>query len=135
MAWVAYAAYTIMAGAAVYGATEQKKSGDEAANIGRENAAREREEAAEASRKLKLKQESILAETRARAGASGLSAKSETVGTYLEEMEKNFKEEQDWIKKSGASAAAIQAKQGEYQQQVATANMWGTISSTAGRFT
>jgi len=133
MAWVAYAAYSIMAGAAVYGASETAKAGREARDIANENAARERAEAAEAARKLKKSQDQILSETRARAAASGVSAESATVSTYLTEMEKNFQDEQDWIKKSGASAAAIQAKQGEYQQRLASASSWGTISNLAGQ--
>ncbi len=117
------------AASALYGAYRQQKSGREARDIARQNAARQIAESREASRRLKLQQESVLDETRARAAASGISPESSTVTAYLAEMQKNFKSEQDWIKKSGASAASIQARQGEYQARQATAGAWGTIAS------
>ena len=135
MGWIAYLAYSIMAGAAVYGASETHKAGKEAKEIAAANARREKAEADEAARKLKLSQDQILSETRARASASGISSGSSTVVSYIDEMKKNFKDEQDWIKKSGASAAAIQSKQGEYQSRMANASSWGTLSSVAGSFT
>ncbi len=115
----------------VYGAYSQYESGQEAKDIANTNAARQKTESTEAARRLKLQQESTLSEARARAAASGISPQSSTVVTYLDEMQKNFKSEQDWIKKSGTSAADIQARQGEYQARQATAGAWGTIANLA----
>lgn len=114
---------------AAYSAYQQRKAGKEAEEIGQANAEREQAEAGEAARRLKIQQENILAETRARSAASGIAKGSESVKTYLTEMQKSFKAEQDWIKKSAASASSIYARQGAYQRQMANIQSWGTISS------
>ena len=117
---------------AFLGAAQQRSAGRKAEAIGEANARRESEEAAEATRRLKLEQEKVLSETRARAAASGVTSEG-TVEAYLGEMEKNFSDELDWIKKSGASAANIQRRQGAYQRQQADAQAWGTIANAFSR--
>jgi len=118
-------AYVVLAIAAA----QQYSAGKKADGIADANAKREEEEATEAARKLKLQQDRILGETRARSAASGIDADSGTVQAYMSEMQKNFSDELDWIKKSGASAADIRRREGSYQRQAATAKAWGTLAS------
>lgn len=125
MAYVA-AAVTVMM--SMKSASDQKQAGKRAEGIERMNAAKALAESQEAARRLKLDQDKVTAETKARAAASGVTGGG-TVETYLSEMQKNFKSELDWVNKSGASAANINLRRGEYQRQIANANAWGTMAS------
>lgn len=116
----------------IYGAYEQYQSGKESRKIAQENAANILAESKESARRVKKDQEQILAETKARAAASGVQGGG-TVDVYLSEMRKNFDLEQDWIKKSGESRASIALSGGKQQERMAKVSAWGTITSGLGK--
>lgn len=120
------------AGLSIYGAYEQYQSGKEGRKIAQANAANILAESEESARRVKKDQEQILAETKARAAASGVQGGG-TVDIYLSEMRKNFDLEQDWIKKSGESRSAIAKAGGAQQERMAKVSAWGTISSGLGK--
>ncbi len=110
----------VSAASAAYSIYSSKEAAEEQEKIAAANAARIKAENEEALRRLKKKQEETLAEARARAAASGVTAEG-TQRTYLEEMAEAFKSETDWLRQSGASRALIVQREGELQAQMTTA--------------
>ena len=105
----------IGAAMSVYQGVQQSKQADEARDIAEQNAKREQAEAEEMARRKKkeaTREESL---TRARAEASGVGGKS--VEDYLATQHKTNAEEIAWIKKAGASQAAITRSEGKLAQQ------------------
>lgn len=115
-------------GVALYGAYKQSEAGWQAREDARANAADIAAEGAESARRLKKEQDKVLAETKARAAASGIQAGG-TLDVYLSEMRKNFELERAWVSKSTFSKAAAERRGGRYQQSIAQAGAWGTIAS------
>ncbi len=115
-------------GLTAYGAYKQSEAGWKAREESREEEKDILAESAEAARRLKKTQDQVLAETKARAGASGIQ-KGGTVDVYLSELRKNFDLERAWISKAGISKAGAAARGGRYQQRIAQTGAWGTIAS------
>lgn len=110
----------ISAAAASYSAYSAHEAAGEQKKIARANAARIKAENEEALRRLKKQQEVTMAEARARASASGVTAEG-TQKTYLDEMKEAFKSETDWLRESGASQAFITAREGELRAKTTSA--------------
>jgi len=125
----AVAVGTLLLGGA--GAKMQYDAASDAKNIANDNAIRQKAESDEAARRLGKQQDLLLSEAKARAFAGGSLLSSSTVA-YMEEMKSQFKSEQDWIKKSGASAAYITRLEGKYQAKAGKAGAFGTLAGSAG---
>jgi len=105
--------YMMMATSA-YGVYSSEQAADDQEDIARENAERQRLESTEAVRRLTLRQEQSESQAKAMAAASGVSM-SGSITDYLDIMQKTNKEEADWLKRSGISAASIMQREGELQ--------------------
>ena len=78
-----------------------------------EDAAKQAErEADESRRRLARQQQANLGEARARVGASGIKLGGSTAG-FINDLSRNYAAELDWIRESGASAAAAERRRGE----------------------
>lgn len=117
---LAIAAVVVAAAGTAYTVYSTEKAAAEQKKIARANAARIKAENEEALRRLKKQQAVTLAESRARAAASGVTPEG-TQKTYLDEMEDAFKSETDWLRGSGASQAYITAREGELRAQTTSA--------------
>ena len=121
----------ISTGSRLLGARQQKKAGKAADALARQNAERIERETAETVRRTGESQQQTLAATRARTGASGIVTGAGSTSDFLEEMQKTFQSDLDWIKESGGSQAAIQRAEGRMAKQQATAAAWGTVAQGA----
>lgn len=110
----------ITAAAASYSVYSSREAAAEQKKLAAANAARIKAENEEALRRLKKQQEATMAEARARAAASGMTAEG-TQKTYLEEMAEAFKSETDWLRESGASQAFIVQREGELRAKSTSA--------------
>lgn len=125
----AIASATIAAGAAAQQYRAGQKAAKSAKSIAAQNADRAKMESAEAARRLKGQQEANMSEARARAAASGIQGGG-SQGQFLDTMESGYKKELDWLKKSGASAEAIELRKGELAAGSASSSaMAGAIGS------
>lgn len=123
-------------GLKLVGAVQQKKAGKAADALGRENAARTLRETAAQVKRTKEQQKQHLGSTRARAGASGIRSGAGSTSDFLEEMQRVFEEDIQFMEESGASQASIERAQGRLAKKQATASAWGSaasgVSSIAG---
>lgn len=121
----------ISAGASLIGARKQKKAGKEAQRLADQNAARQRKETEETVRRTGASQRQAFGLTRAAGAASGIRGGGSTA-QYLEEMQKTFQEDLDWITESGGSQESIMRAEGRLAKKQASAGAWGTIASGVG---
>lgn len=91
-------AMVVVAGAMQYSA--QRSAANRAEAEAERNAAMIKAENEETARKMELANKQAMAESRARAGASGALISSESTQGYLSEMKSVFNAEIDWLKKS-----------------------------------
>ena len=118
-----------MLAVAAYGAYNKSKAGEEGKALSAENEAAIYAENTEAIRKTKLTQSQTLSEAKATSGAGGLSMKSATVMTYLDEMKATFKKDIDWMEESRTRGMKIERQRGENIERQGRA---GAIGSLAG---
>lgn len=119
----------ISVGTSVIGARKQKKAGKQADAIAQQNARATERETAETIKRTGAAQEQTLASTRARSGASGIVSGAGSTTDFLDEMQKTFQEDLDWIQESGGSRASIERAEGRMAKKQASAAAWGTIAS------
>ena len=93
-------AMVVVAGAMQYQA--QRSAANRAEAESKRNADMIAAENEETARKMELSNKQALAESRARAGASGTLVASGSTQGYLNEMKSVFNAEIDWLKRSGA---------------------------------
>lgn len=110
--------------ATVYSTAE---AGDAAKKIAAMEADRRSQEAEETARRAGKEKARELALGRARAAASGVGGKSTDL--YLEELERTRDSEIAWIRKAGASGAAIDLKRGESAKESAYWSAGGQLAS------
>lgn len=92
-------ALIVVAGTMQYSAT--RSAANRAESEAQRNAELIRLENKEAARKMELANKQAIAETRARAGASGMNMSSGSTQGYLKEMKSVFNAEINWLRKSG----------------------------------
>ena len=123
-------------GMKLIGARKQRKAGKAADAIGRENAAATLRETQAQVKRTKEQQEQSLGSARARSGASGIRSGAGSTTDFLEEMQRVFAEDIQFMEESGASQASIERAQGRLAKKQATASAWGSaasgVSSIAG---
>ena len=97
------------------------------------NARRIELEAEEETRRLKKEQARRESTVRAYAAASGVTLSSGSVGTYLEEMETEHRQQRDWLASSARDRADIARFEGELGAQEidyrAQQQRWRAVSS------
>ena len=117
----------LQVGSGIFGAVSQGDAADEARAIAEMNA---RAIEAETQREKELARDELkrnLAESRARAGASGLllgTGEEDEISShmlYIQEQKRVGEEAIDWIGQSGESRAAIARAEGEYAASVGEA--------------
>lgn len=118
-------------GSSLIGARRQKSAGKEAEALASQNAARIAAETDKTIERTRASQEQAMGATRARQGGSGVKAGAGSTQVYLDEMQRVFQDDLDWIKESGASQESITRAEGSLANKQATANAWGTIASGA----
>ena len=106
----------VSAAATVYSVVQQKQAADEARDIANRNAARQAAEAEETARRKEKEAKRVEGMARARAFASGVGGESQA--GYLEELRLTHEEEIDWIRRAGASGAAITQAEGRRAQRI-----------------
>lgn len=111
----------LSAAATAYSTYEQYQAGKEAEEIANRNAQRTREETAEMVRRAEKRSKRMEGLSKARAFASGLTGESHEL--YLSDMERSNAEEVEWIIRSGASKAEIEARAGSLARRQATIGM------------
>lgn len=114
--------------AAAYSAYDQSQAGEEGDRLSAANSRSLYAEATETIRKTKLSQNQILSETQALSGASGVSMKSKTVITYLDEMKANFKKDIDWMEQARSSGLRLEQQKGANIRRQANAAAFGTFA-------
>jgi hypothetical protein len=106
-----------------------KKAQKASKKIEDENVARARAETTEQIGRLTKMQEQTLGQTRARAGSSGVKSGSGTTDVYLQEMQKTFQEDIDWIEQSQASQESISRAEGKLERKQENARSWGSVAN------
>lgn len=119
----------IKIGTSIIGGRQQKKAGQDAQAIADENAERTKRETEETIRRTGLSQEQSLSGAQAAQAGSGIRSGAGTSQTYLDEMQKTFQSDLDWIQESGASQESIQRAEGRLAKQQGKAQAWGTVAS------
>jgi len=114
-----------------YSAYSTEKAAGQGRDDRRKNAADILAENQEQARRLKKQQDQTISLARARAGASGIAADGSVEG-YINEMQKNFDLERNWLSKSGLRNAANQKRAGSLEYQTGRANAWGTLFAGVG---
>ena len=118
----------IALGASAVGAVKQVKAGKEGERLAGENALAIEAETEEQIRRTEADQAQTMSLTKAMQGGSGVRSGAGTTQTYLDEMQKTFEGDIDWMRESGASQASIQRAEGSLVKKQATANAWGTVA-------
>jgi len=118
--------------AAGYSAYNQYQAGEAGEDRAEFNAQSLYEESTETIRRAKLAQKQTLSSTKAKSGASGISMKSSTVMTYLDEMKSNFKKEIDWMENARTRGVRIERQRGSDTKRQATATAFGTLARGVG---
>ena len=104
----------------------QWDAADDADEIAKKNAERERAEAEEQARRAKKSADRTNSLARARAAASGIKGQSSDM--YLAELEDEQNREIDWILSSGESRADIIEDEGERAQKIGRAGAFSTLA-------
>lgn len=112
----------------------QYKAGQDSKDLADANAVRIRMQANETIRKTKLSQKQQTGSIVARQGSSGFSLKSESVGTYLDAMKTEFKNNISWMERARDSGIAIEQQQGQNIYNQSKWNAAGTAFSAVGNF-
>ena len=118
MAWFAVG---ITVATTLYGASQSRKAGKAAEELGGVNAAYIREETAEETRRLRFEQERTLGRSRAVIAASGFRSGKESMGAssraYMATLKDVQEKELTWLQKSGESRADIAQRGGMVEGQ------------------
>jgi hypothetical protein len=130
-------ATNLMVGAmAVSGAvqyTQQRRAANAAEAAANRNADLIRQQNSEEVRRKQLENKQVVAESRARAGASGTLVSSGSTQTYLNEMKSVFNAEVDWLKKSGSMQAYNEVLSGKNTASGLRAGAAAGAFNTAGK--
>ena len=118
-------------GGAVIGGIGKIKAGKDAQKLAKENAANMRAETEEAARRLEAQQAENLSTAKARAFASGTTGEG-SQESFINKMGTEYTKELEWLKKSGASAAAIEERRGKYERDALRWSAIGGIASGIG---
>lgn len=131
--WIAAA---IGVASAIFGHQASRKAASARRHEAELNAERIRMEAEEEARRKRLEHQQNLAESRARAGASGVLVGSKSTQGFLAEMKSVFDAEQAWLAKSGAFRSASELSLGEKESKAiktrGTAELIGNIGRIWG---
>ena len=128
------AAAGISLGSSLIGARKQRKAGKAAQRLAAQDAARIKRETEKTVERTAASQAQTLSLTRASQGASGIKSGAGTTEDFLEEMQKTFQEDLDWITESGASQASLRQAEGRLASKQASAAAWGTVASGVSSF-
>ena len=113
MAWYAVG---VTIATSLYGASQSRKAGKQAEELGGINAAFIREETAEESRRLRFEQEKTSGRSRSVIAASGFRSGKRSMGAssqaYLKQLKDVQQKELAWLQKSGESRADIARRGG-----------------------
>jgi hypothetical protein len=119
--WAAANAATIAAvttvAASAYGAYSSHAASKDAKKLGKMNAEQTAMETQEGLRRLQITQRQSLGEAKANSAASGISEGGSS-SSYIQELGDNYKQELDWLSKSGASQAAIERASGKAESDI-----------------
>lgn len=110
-----------------YGAYNIAQAGKESRSLSNKNADLIYAENTEKIRKTKLSQAQTTSEAISLYGASGISMKSESIITYMDELKANFKKDIDWMEKARASNVEIERQRGIDSERTANRKAIGTI--------
>lgn len=107
----------------------QYEAGKDAESRAKQNAANLYAESTENIRKTKLSQEQTVAQTEALQGAMGVSMKSESVITYMDAMQENFKKDLTWMERAREMGVKTELQRGKDIKEQAK---WGAAASVVG---
>lgn len=119
----------IKLGTSLIGAKKQKDAGKQADAIARENAERIKQETDKQLERTGRQQEFTMSSAQASQAGSGIRSGAGTTQSYLDEMQKTFQEDLDWIEQSGASQESIARAEGSLAKKQASAQAWGTVAT------
>jgi len=119
----------IKLGTAIIGGAKQRKAGKQADAIAQQNADRIKEETDKQLERTGRQQEFSMSSAQASQAGSGIRTGAGTTQSYLDEMQKTFQEDLDWIEQSGASQESIARAEGSLARKQSNAQAWGTVAS------